>query len=358
MSFGGGVADYLQQGADSAGGNGTQVWLGYGEAPKPTYVGGTPVTPTPHSGRPDVTTSIDDAILGFSALPAAEQARWSKAYFDIFGQNPSYTQLLDFYKGAVSGAAAAYQSGVRQTPLDWAQEQAVAAARLRASQGLPPVGQEAPTVSISTTSGSSTSTSTSSDTSTSSNTSTNTHLTNMDDAKAITNDIFHQLLGRKATNAEVKAFKRLLNAAERKNPTRSRTDSTTTSTGSRTTTESGSSTSRTETNPQGGATGQPGQGANGGHYEGSTWIENQPSQDPLAPQTTVSNTTNNSTGTSNTVSSSDSNTDSNTVTSGGVNAQQRAIDYAKSQEGYAEYQAAKYTAKLINMLGETVRIGG
>lgn len=336
---------------------GTSVWLGYGPKPGPrpgTLTGRPEDRPT----RPDVTISLDDALQQFPNLSATDQAKWSKAYFDIYGENPTYDQLMQFYNGAVQAAATVYAGGGgdRKTPLDLAQEQAVAAIRLRQAQGLPPVGVDVavPTVSNTSTSSSSTDTSTSSSNNTTNSSSV--QLTNMDDAKAITNSVFQQLLGRAATTAEVKKFKKLLNEAERANPTRTRTNTQTDSTTTSSQSSSGQSSSVSTPQPNGQPGGAPGQGQYGGRYEGSTWVENAPpAADPLAPQVTNTVTVNSGSSSSNSVTNSD--TDTNSVTSGGVNQQQRAIDYAKSQKDYAEYQAAKYTAALINMLGESVRIG-
>lgn len=354
--------DQIYGSQQSSGGDfgtpGVSVWVGYGPkpAPRPGTLTGRPEDRP--STRPDLTVTVDDALAQFPELSAAEQASWSKAYYDIYGANPTYDQLLNFYNGAVQAAAATYAGGAgeRKTPLDLAQEQAVAAIRLRQSQGLPALGTQVDVPTVNNTSSTSSSTDTSTSSSNNTTNSTSVQLTNMDDAKAITNSVFQQLLGRAATTAEVKKFKKLLNEAERSNPNRTRTntqsDSTTTSS------QSSSSQSSTVSTPQGQTQpgGAPGQGQYGGRYEGSTWVENTPpAADPLAPQ--VANTATASSGSSSSNSATTSTTNTSSVSSGGVNPQQQAIDYAKTQKDYAEYQAAKYTAALINMLGEAVRIG-
>ena len=46
-----------------------------------------------------MTISLDDALQQFPNLSATDQAKWSKAYFDIYGENPTYDQLMQFYNG-------------------------------------------------------------------------------------------------------------------------------------------------------------------------------------------------------------------------------------------------------------------
>lgn len=206
--------------------------VGWYQTPDSFMYSGGRVTPSRvNSNAPQLVpiTQMEPLISKWAfSLNPADKAKYDSVvglmrranYFDT--DNPAFSTVQSAWNQVLTGAS----YNTQFSPIEYLE--------LMAQKGQNPATGPAG-------SGTGTQTSTSTDT----RTSTNVSLSNKFDALAVLNDALSNYLGRQASDQELKAFKSILNAQERKNPEKSTTTTTqtATSTSSGTNTTSSSATS-------------------------------------------------------------------------------------------------------------------
>lgn len=298
------------------GGYTRQYWAGQNHAPGSVWMGGDrTANDHEHSNRSEAATgnatysneawlTPDQAKTYITQMSPEEYGRLIQAASMYYGKAPTPTQAVSFWEASVDQSVKIRDTtGRKVSPFDVMNNLSTAVQTARGGSA--------------GSSGSSSSTSTSRDTSTDvsnvDTTNTSTDLVSRTDAKALAEGAFKAALGRAPTDDEVKSMQKFLNRKEKKNPSKSRQVGQTTRTGETTTTQSSASS----------------QASDGG------------------------NSVSNSTNTSDTQSTSSTTGGTNTTTSGGVNEQQVADDFAQKKNP-AEYDAYQRATTYLNAFNRAI----